>query len=111
MQYLVNQMNSSAEIEDLRTTFEAMDQDGNGLLDRGELLLAYSKIMTREEAEETVNNLLLNIDTNNNGEIDYNEFLLASLNRKNLYSEESLQRAFKKLDTVKINRKIKDQFP
>ena len=91
-------MNSSEEMDELRQTFEALDIDHNGLLDRKELVAAYEKIMSTEDSKIIVKSILDNIDSNQNGEIDYNEFILASLNRKQLYTDNTLLKAFNKLD-------------
>jgi len=93
-------MNSSEEMDELRQTFEALDIDHNGLLDRKELVAAYEKIMSTEDSKIIVKSILDNIDSNQNGEIDYNEFILASLNRKQLYTDNTLLKAFNKLDEV-----------
>ena len=41
-----------------------------------------------------------NIDLDNNGVIDYNEFLTAAMNRKNVLSVKNIEATFKAFDIV-----------
>jgi Ca2+-binding EF-hand superfamily protein len=40
-----------------------------------------AKTMSREEAEQQVDTIMSNIDTDLNGYIDYNEFIMASMDK------------------------------
>lgn len=39
------------------------------------------------------------IDSNHSGEIDYTEFIMATLNRKNMLTPERIEKVFKAFDT------------
>ena len=45
-------------------------------------------------AQEEVNRIMKTVDTDQNGCIDYSEFVMATLNKKSLLSEERLEAAF-----------------
>lgn len=52
---------------------------------------------------DLVKQIFSTVDPNANGEIDYTEFLTATLNRSNALSVEKLEVAFKMFDTVFTN--------
>lgn len=64
--------------------------------------VGYSKTMSREDAEKEVDNIMRVVDTNNSGEIDYSEFVTASINRQKLLSKEKLDIVFKMFDKVSL---------
>jgi calcium-dependent protein kinase len=49
-------------------------------------------------AQEEVNRIMKIVDVDKNGTIDYSEFVMATLNKKNLLSIERLEAAFKIFD-------------
>ena len=80
-------------------TFKALDTNLDGKLSRDELILGFSKLMDKDQAEAEVNVILKTIDKNNNGEIDYSgkitrptppilnllkEWVMATIDLKNL---------------------------
>lgn len=54
--------------------------------------------MGEVEAQEEVNRIMKTVDADQNGWIDYSEFVMATLNKKNLLSAERLETAFKIFD-------------
>lgn len=56
--------------------------------------------MSKEEAIKEVENIMKMVDTNNSGEIDYSEFVTASINRQKLLSKNKLDIVFKMFDKV-----------
>jgi calcium-dependent protein kinase len=48
--------------------------------------------------EEDVNKMMRNVDIDGNGTIDYTEFVMATMNEKNMVSNEKLMQAFKMFD-------------
>ena len=63
----------------LRKLFEALDSNHNGYIDKKELLQEYNKYFpgTTKKQLKIVNNFLETADVDNNGKIDYAEFLTA----------------------------------
>ena len=49
-------------------------------------------------AEREVDKIMKNVDSDGSGEIDYNEWLMATMDRKNLLSDEKLKTAFNYFD-------------
>lgn len=66
-----------------------------------ELLEGYKKLYKSEErAKAEVKYIMENVDSDNNGCIDYSEFLMAMANKKKILSKENVKRAFDLFDTV-----------
>ena len=55
--------------------FINMDKSGDGVLSKDELMEEYLKIMGGSEAKEEVDRIMKEVDSDNNGFIDYSEFL------------------------------------
>lgn len=51
-----------------------------------------------EKVEEMVDDLLLEVDSNNNGEVDFSEFLVAALNKENNLKDQKLKQCFDLFD-------------
>ena len=54
----------------------------------------FGESLTTEQAQ----NLFLKADSNNNGVISFNEFVLASMDHENLHNEKKLKAAFQMMD-------------
>ena len=74
-----------------------MDINKDGKLQRNELILGYRKIYG-QFAEEEVDKILKIADIDGRGEIDYSEWLIATLDKKNLVSDDKLRQAFSFFD-------------
>lgn len=87
------------ELDQLRLTFIDLDRDKNGLLTLDEIHKGLTRVMGHlkgnlKEFEE----LLIALDKNCNGVIDYSEFLTAAVSKQRLLSQEYLKLAFKEFD-------------
>jgi len=109
--YIVTNMTSKQEKDELQRAFNDMDVDGDGKLSKEELITGYTKLYNDPvRATEEVNKLMKQVDVDGNGYIDYSgsfvvlnrvEFLLATANRQNAISQDNLKRAFDMFDKVK----------
>jgi len=83
----------------LRDVFTEFDKNGDGELDRDELIEGYQKLLgSKEKAIKEVDEVLEKIDINKNGSIDFTEFLMTNLEKDDVISEEKLMSAFKLFD-------------
>lgn len=73
---------SEKEISDLKAVFKTFDDNGDGFVDRGELT-GILKNLNMYENELQVSNLIKEVDKNNNGTVEFDEFLDVVLNIKN----------------------------
>ena len=80
----------------LRKIFESLDNDHNGYIDKKELIDQYKKFFpgTTEKQIKIINTFLESADANNNGKIDYAEFMTAmNLGNKEI-GEKTLKEVF-----------------
>lgn len=96
--FLVTYLATQEEKSELLKTFQALDANGDGKLTREEIIDGFHRILESENPEEDADAILKQLDNNNSGTIDYTEFVVATINRKNLLSKERLETAFKIFD-------------
>ena len=85
-------------MKELEKAFTKLDVNGDGKLSTEELLNGFKEIMGEVAAEAEVDRIMKMVDTDNNKCIDYSEFVMATLNKKNLLSESRLKAAFEIFD-------------
>ena len=78
--------------------FRGFDKDGSGGLSPGELKQALLEIQGIDFQERELMEIFKEIDTDDDGQINYSEFLMASLNRNALLTSERLEMAFREFD-------------
>lgn len=89
------------EKERLTGIFMELDKNGDGCLTRDELIEGYMSLYNdHEKAKNEVENLMAIADVDNNGLIDYSEFLLAAGNKKEMLSKANIKQAFDFFDIV-----------
>ena len=74
-----------------------MDTNGDGKLSREELICGFRETMG-DLAEAEVDRILAVADSDGSGEIDYSEWIVASVNKKKLLTQEKLELAFNMFD-------------
>ena len=101
--FIATQLMSHKEKETLTSIFMSLDKDGDGTLTKDELMVGYTKLYkNKERARLEVESLMEIADVDNNGTIDYSEFLLATGNKKELISKSNVKQAFDLFDIVKV---------
>jgi calcium-dependent protein kinase len=85
------------ELREIRETFSAIDIDSSGSISLAELCVAF-KQAGQLRRDEDVDDIMKKIDFDENGEINYSEFVSSALDRS-LLSKENLWKVFKYLDT------------
>lgn len=96
--FITSQFVSLKETRTLREVFKTIDKNGDGKLSIEELYEQYSTTMSLEEAKKEAERVMKEVDTDNNGYIDYTEFLKANLDASKVLSSENLKQAFKMFD-------------
>ncbi|OMJ66055.1 hypothetical protein SteCoe_37240 [Stentor coeruleus] len=96
--FLATQVVSSEEVRTLKAEFQALDKNGDGKISSNELMEQYILTMNEEDAKHVVGNIMKEVDTNQNGEIDYVEFLTACMNYKQVLSKNILDISFRMFD-------------
>ena len=94
--FIASRLNEE-EIKNIKKNFESIDENNDGKLSLEELKEAVGK--TPGFKMELIDEIFKSIDTDNSGNIEYTEFIAASL-EKNIYlNEQKLMDAFKLLDS------------
>lgn len=86
------------EAESLRGSFRLLDQDGDGRISSSELSEGYERGSLRLP---DINQVLKMADTDQNGYIDYTEFLTAAMDWQHRLNTSYLESAFAAFDTVR----------
>lgn len=99
MAYIANHLQSQENQEKLQKAFREFDKNGDGVLEKEELVEGYIRMgMKRVDAVSAVEDVMKKIDINNNGTIDFSEFLMANLTKEETLSNDKLREAFKIFD-------------
>ena len=96
--YIVNNLLSKEEKNDLLELFQQFDTNGDGVLTKEEILNGYKTIMPFDDAEKEVERIMNEVDIDKSGTIDYNEFVLATINEQKVLNKEKLEATFKMFD-------------
>ena len=97
MSMMVQQMVTKEEIARLQGVFHKLDENKDGKLQYEELLKGYEEFYG-EFAQEEVDRIFKMVDVGHSGEIDFSEFVTATVNRGELLKEEKLKAAFDMYD-------------
>lgn len=85
---------TTTELQQLRVVFNSIDTDGSGKISAHELQQALEK----HAKDANIPELLDAIDVSGDQEIDYHEFLAATMQRNTYLKEDNIRRAFELLD-------------
>mmetsp|Transcript_64864 Transcript_64864/g.74557 ORF Transcript_64864/g.74557 Transcript_64864/m.74557 type:complete len:496 (-) Transcript_64864:1106-2593(-) len=97
--FMASQLTTREERHELQKAFKALDANNDGKVSREELIEGYKKIYgDLALAEEEATRILDAVDADGSGSIDYTEFVIATMNRKNMLSNEKLKIAFDMFD-------------
>jgi len=98
MAFIASHLTNKDEKKDLEKIFKSMDKDGNGTLDKQEVLDGYEEHFGIPITEEAVDAMFAAVDIDGNGCIDYTEFVMATMNEKDLINQKKLKAAFRLID-------------
>ena len=73
-QLMARQMQDTNQDEELKERFKLFDKDGNGMISRDELREVMQQL-GEKLSEEDIEEMITDADTNNDGQIDYAEFV------------------------------------
>mmetsp|Transcript_46142 Transcript_46142/g.128368 ORF Transcript_46142/g.128368 Transcript_46142/m.128368 type:complete len:531 (-) Transcript_46142:164-1756(-) len=88
---------SDDRVQDLRAAFESLDANGDGRLTLEELRSGLDSAGLSHDGVD-LRCILASVDTDGSGEIDYSEFLAATLDRRHVLTDEALRAAFQVFD-------------
>ena len=98
---MVHNLSTQEEISELKEVFISFDKNGDGRLTKDELLKGMTRITNESKILDGLDELMKTIDTDNNGYIEFEEFLRASIDKDKLLTEKNLKIAFDVFDKDK----------
>ena len=106
--FIASRLNEN-EIRDLKKIFICFDRGNDGQISLQEFEQGLKQIKSNNLNENEINKLFESLDVDNNGSIDYTEFLAASMGEKIYLQQERLYEAFSVLDKDKSGAITKDE--
>lgn len=98
MEYIASQLITTTETQHLREAFISLDKNGDGKLSTEELKTGFT---SAGFDLNDINSIISYCDGDGNGQIDYTEFLTATMNWKKVLTKEKLEIVFNAFDTDK----------
>ena len=98
LSFIANQVNMNEEIKKLKSEFDKIDVNKDGMISKDELIKCLDAINPHEEAVKKANEIFEEIDFNNDGSINFSEFLTLNIKKEKLMNEDMLQKGFKLFD-------------
>lgn len=99
MSILIGLRTSSDQLKDLKDMFIELDTTKDGFLSPQELKQGMHDVVGSLRAgNETITQLMDELDVNNDGRIDFQEFLTAAIDKERVLHKENLEAAFKVFD-------------
>ena len=99
--FIVHNLISREMTKELRKCFIQFDTNGDGRLDREELISGLKMVDTKKDLEQEVDRVMKIIDVDGNGFIEYEEFLRASLDKEKILTPENVKIVFQLFDINK----------
>ena len=96
--FVVHNIPHSNETRIILKLFRYFNTKGDCKLTKEELILGLYKYRDKEIVDQSIDDIFLMLDGDNNGYIEYEEFLRACIDKNNVLNNENLQYAFKFLD-------------
>ena len=75
-----------------------MDTNKDGKLQYDELMTGFTEFYGQEFAKDEVDRIFKLVDTDHSNEIDFSEFVIATVQREKILTEDKLRRAFRMFD-------------
>ena len=94
------------DIKQIKEDFQKIDEDSNGFIDQQELERAFKMSGLKKF---NVSNIIQEVDINGNGQINYTEFIAATLSQTCLLSDDKIRSVFDKIDSDKNESLTRDE--
>ena len=98
--YITNYLFSKQQEQSLLKIFKQLDTDNDGVLTLDELEVGFMEFFegTQLIFRDELKKIIAQVDSNNNGTIEYSEFIMCCTNLNNLMTEKNLKEAFNLFD-------------
>ena len=98
IQYLIHNFPQTTDVKNAAKLFYRIDSDGDGKITKDELYKGFNEILMNKINKKDFEQIFQNLDINNSGYIDYEEFVAAAVNKNLFMRENILYMAFKFFD-------------
>ena len=98
IQYLIHNFPQTTDVKNSAKLFYMFDSDGDGKITKDELYKGFNEILMNKINKKDFEQMFKNVDLNNSGFIDYEEFVAAAVNKNLFMRENILYMAFKFFD-------------
>ena len=98
MAYLVHNFPQMKDVVNACKLFNQIDVNGDGKVNKSELLKGLQSKIKSDTLAEDVDQIYKNIDMDNNGYIEYEEFVRAAVSKERFLNENVLRFAFRYFD-------------
>ena len=96
--YLVHNFPQMKEVITANKLFNQLDTDGDGKINKNDLLKGLKSQIESKTLEKDVDRIYRNIDMDNNGYIEYEEFVRAAVSKEKFIEDHILRFAFRYFD-------------
>mmetsp|Transcript_27992 Transcript_27992/g.29177 ORF Transcript_27992/g.29177 Transcript_27992/m.29177 type:complete len:533 (-) Transcript_27992:40-1638(-) len=105
--YIVHNLLKSNDTEIFRKIFNELNTSNDGRLTKSQVEKGFKNVMNMTELDDFVKRTFENIDDDNNGFIEFEEFVAGCLDKKKFFTPNNIQHAFKFLSSYSKEGKIK----
>ena len=98
MAYLVHNFPQMKDVVNACKLFNQIDVNGDGKINKNELLKGLKSKIKSDTLDQDVEQIYKNIDMDNNGYIEYEEFVRAAVSKERFINESVLRFAFRYFD-------------
>jgi serine/threonine protein kinase len=96
--FIVHHLSNDSEVDRLRKIFQIIDTNGDGQLTKEELYEGIKNQFGQEIADLEINKIMIALDNDNSGIIEFQEFLRACIDKSKIFTEDNLKQAFQLFD-------------
>ena len=102
--YMVHHLTDQDDVKEIRKIFESFDVNNDGKLSHQELIDGFKNVLAQQnKGDKEISKVLKKIDQDRSGFIEYEEFIRATINKKNFISEEKVKIVFDLFKDPKTN--------
>ena len=98
IQYLIHNFPQTTDVKNAAKLFYRIDSDGDGKITKDELYKGFNENLMNKINKKDFEQIFQNLEINNSGFIDYEEFVAAAVNKNLFMRENILYMAFKFFD-------------
>lgn len=101
--YMIHHLTDQKDVKDLRKVFESFDVNNDGKLSHQEIIDGFKSANNQKTGKEDLLKVITKIDQDRSGFVEYEEFIRASINKKNFLTMERIKIVFDVFKNSKSN--------